>query len=171
MTTKIKIEYVEGDTHLAHIKTTNDSFATILSLGESTERYIYAGEDITISEVLETKVRSEEEIEKIAHICHEANKAYCSTIGDNSHTPWNTLEDNIRQSAIDGVMFRLDNEDTSSEEMHDNWSTFKRNDGWIYGDKKDAEKKTHPCLVSYHNLPEAEKIKDRLFTSIVDSFR
>jgi uncharacterized protein YodC (DUF2158 family) len=44
-------------------------------------------------------------------------------------------------------------------------------EGWVYGETKDSEKKTHPCLVSYDELPEFQKKKDALFCAIVDSLK
>ena len=32
---------------------------------------------------------------------------------------------------------------------------------WTYGARRDDEKKTHPCLVPYEELPEIEKDYDR----------
>lgn len=34
-------------------------------------------------------------------------------------------------------------------------------EGWTYGEKKDAEKKTTPLLIPYDELPESEKEYDR----------
>jgi hypothetical protein len=44
-------------------------------------------------------------------------------------------------------------------------------DGWVYGEVKDAEKKTHPCLVPFDQLPLFQQKKDKLFCAIVDALR
>ena len=44
---------------------------------------------------------------------------------------------------------------------HEVWATGRINDGWTYGETRDDEKKTHPCLVPYEELPESEKDYDR----------
>lgn len=36
-----------------------------------------------------------------------------------------------------------------------------RQQGWTYGEQRDDELKTHPCLVPYEDLPEVEKDYDR----------
>lgn len=44
---------------------------------------------------------------------------------------------------------------------HDLWAAQRIADGWTYGPKRDDAAKTHPDLVPYDELPEAEKDYDR----------
>lgn len=106
-------------------------------------------------------------IEQIAKVCHEANKAYCETIGDISHMDWEETPHNIKQSAMDGVKFFIDNPTATPEMSHQNWTKFKVADGWVYGEEKNTNLKTHPCLVPYGDLPLDQRLKDSLFISIV----
>jgi len=64
------------------------------------------------------------------------------------------------ESLIDGVEFMLLHPDISPEENHDNWMRAKVAQGWVYGEVKDFEKKTHPDLVPFEELPDIEKRKD-----------
>lgn len=48
-----------------------------------------------------------------------------------------------------------------AENVHDVWSAGRMAEGWIYGEKKDAEKKTTPLLIPYSELPESKKAYDR----------
>ena len=48
-----------------------------------------------------------------------------------------------------------------AENTHDIWATQRISEGWQYGPERDDEKKTHPCLVPYSELPEIEKEYDR----------
>jgi hypothetical protein len=48
-----------------------------------------------------------------------------------------------------------------SQMEHRRWLDEKLKGGWQYGPVKDPVKKTHPCLVSWGELPEEEKEKDR----------
>lgn len=60
----------------------------------------------------------------------------------------------------------LDNEildlcEQIAENTHEVWSLGRIKDGWSFGEKRDDEKKHHPCLIPYDELPESEKEYDR----------
>ena len=48
-----------------------------------------------------------------------------------------------------------------AKNTHEVWSANRMADGWTYGEKRDDEKKLHPCLVPYEELSESEKQYDR----------
>lgn len=103
----------------------------------------------------------------IACLCHEANRAYCQAIGDTSQLPWDEAPDWQRASAINGVKFHMDNPDAGPDASHNNWLAEKEKDGWVYGPAKDPNKKTHPCVTAYGNLPIEQRAKDYIFAAIV----
>ena len=105
--------------------------------------------------------------EQIAIVCHEANRALCDTHGDHSQKPWDEAEAWQRDSAIRGVAFARANPDAGDSAQHDAWAADKLEDGWIYGEVKDADAKTHPCLVPFEELPPEQQAKDRIFRAIV----
>lgn len=45
--------------------------------------------------------------------------------------------------------------------VHDIWAAGRIAEGWTYGEEKNVELKTTPCLVQYDDLPESEKDFDR----------
>ncbi len=104
--------------------------------------------------------------EQIAEVCHEANKAYCKSEGDFSQNHWGGAPEWQRTSAIKGVEFARGG-GKSPMDLHQSWCAEKYADGWVYGEVKDPEKKTHPCLVAYGELPLAQRRKDYLFGAIV----
>jgi hypothetical protein len=110
------------------------------------------------------------QIEDIARVCHEANRAYCLEMGDASQVPWNEAPTWQRDSARLGVQLHLAN-DVGPEGSHESWMAQKIADGWQYGPDKDAEKKLHPCLVPFEQLPFEQQFKDRLFHGIVHIFK
>lgn len=103
----------------------------------------------------------------VAMVCHEANRAYCLTIGDNTQKPWKEADEWQKQSSMVGVKGLVDNPSLTPEELHAMWCGQKLQDGWRYGTEKDAEAKTHPCMVPYNQLPEDQQMKDHLFHAIV----
>lgn len=48
-----------------------------------------------------------------------------------------------------------------AKNVHEVWAQGRIAEGWTYGEKRDDEAKTHPCLVPYEELPESEKEYDR----------
>lgn len=52
--------------------------------------------------------------------------------------------------------------DILAEQVHEMWSLSRINDGWTYGEQRNDEKKTTPCLVPYSELSESEKKYDRI---------
>jgi hypothetical protein len=105
-------------------------------------------------------------LEKIAETCHEANRAYCQALGDNSQPAWKDAPAWQRESALNGVMHALTHPDAKPSDSHESWLAEKRAAGWKYGPVKDPEKKEHPCFVEYNALPPEQKAKDFIFLAI-----
>ena len=106
----------------------------------------------------------------IARICHEVNRAYCLAMQEESiAVPWEEVGPEIQKSAIYGVQFLLANPDATPESQHESWRAQKIADGWVYGKDKSFTSKTHPCLVPYAELPQAQKVKDYLFQAVIRS--
>lgn len=108
-------------------------------------------------------------IEDIARVCHEANRAYCLGQGDLTQVGWDQAPTWQRESAVIGVRRAL--EGATPEELHESWLEHKIAEGWIWGPVKDAERRQHPCVVPYAQLPPAQRRKDALFGAIVAALR
>jgi hypothetical protein len=113
-------------------------------------------------------------IEKIAKVVHEANKAYCDTIGDTSQKSWEEAPEWQKKSALAGVKFHVETLNLGirpqPEDSHNSWMKQKVGDGWKYGEVKDEFKKEHPCIVPYNELPLNQRMKDYIFAAIVEAF-
>ena len=48
-----------------------------------------------------------------------------------------------------------------SKNVHDVWAETRIQQGWTYGEQRNDELKTHPCLVPYEELPDSEEEYDR----------
>lgn len=111
------------------------------------------------------------EIKLIAIVCHEANRALCEENGDWSQVPWGASAEWQRESALKGVAFAISTPDGPASAQHDAWMKDKLDNGWKFGPVKDAEKKEHPCLVAFEELPEFQQKKDHLFKAIVNALK
>lgn len=107
------------------------------------------------------------EAEIIAMMCHAANKEWCEIHGDTSQPNWLDAPDWQRESAINGVMFHIANPSAGDSASHDNWMAEKIAAGWVYGDVKNPDEKTHPCIVPFTALPPQQQKKDAIFRAIV----
>lgn len=110
---------------------------------------------------------SDDQVEQLAHICHEANRVFSASLGDHSIAPWEHASDHVKASVRSGVRFALSRPNVTPEHLHVNWCMDKYSAGWKYGEFKSEEDKTHPCLLPYDSLPESQRVKDELFRSIV----
>lgn len=106
-------------------------------------------------------------VEEIARVAHEVNRALCQAFGDDSQSPWEDAPDWQRESAVEGVKMHQADPTLGPSASHDGWMAHKLADGWTYGEVKDAEAKTHPCLVAFEDLPADQQAKDYVFRAVV----
>ena len=110
-------------------------------------------------------------VESIARVCHEINRAYCQALGDDSQLRWEDAPAWQKESAVNGVNFHLANPGASTDRSHNEWLREKDAAGWKYGPVKDVDKKEHPCFVPYDELPVEQKAKDFLFRAVVEALK
>lgn len=107
----------------------------------------------------------------LARIAHAANREFCLVTGDSQASPvWDETGEEMKASAIAGVRCFLDDPNMTPEQLHEEWMNGKLRDGWVHGEVKDADVKTHPCLVPYDQLSAADRFKDTLFMSILMAY-
>ncbi len=108
--------------------------------------------------------------EGCARICHEANRALQIVQADPTipvSEPWDSVDAEMQESAVRGVIGAV--RGNSPAESHAGWMAFKKDHGWVWGPIKDEATKEHPLLVPYEDLPESQRVKDRLFLAIVEA--
>jgi DNA-binding transcriptional MerR regulator len=106
----------------------------------------------------------------IARIIHNANRDLQIIQGDPVPSPpWDDDEvpEYQREQAIAGVEQAMADPDLSPEQSHELWCERMRAEGWTYGETKDPDRKTHPTLLRFVDLPAEQQLKDRLFVAIV----
>jgi len=104
---------------------------------------------------------------QIAKVAHEVNRAYSRTLGDESHLPWDEAPDWQKESIIAGVKMHRENPNATPRDSNESWMSKKLEDGWKLGPEKDAEKKEHPCMLPYDELPAEQRGKDDIFVAMV----
>lgn len=146
--------------NLALIDSSNDvdtTLGAILNNIKKVQRYAKFKEDLKTSNELQSR---------LVLAIHEANKEIQQQTGE--FIP--QLSEHLTKSILDGVYYVLDNPNCTPEQQHNNWCYFKRADGWRYGPEKDFERKEHPCLVPYSELPDVQQRKDSVFRQTLDNF-
>lgn len=113
-------------------------------------------------------------LEQIARVAHAAHLMYCRTIGDHTQLPWESTPEYQREATYNGVRAMIDilsaGETLDPRQAHEGWMEEMLHKGWKYGKVKDYTIKSHPNLVPYDELPDAQKVKDALFANIVATF-
>jgi hypothetical protein len=107
------------------------------------------------------------QLDMISMFVCEANRAACEAHGDFSQVPWKDASNDSKASAISGVTAKINTPSMTPVDQHEEWMCTKFNQGWTFGPEKDADKKTHPCLVPYAALPAAQQAKDAIFADTV----
>lgn len=146
--------------NLALIDSSNDvdtTLGAILTNIKKAQRYTKFKEQLKTSNELQSR---------LVLAIHEANKEIQQQTGE--FIP--QLSEHLTKSILDGIYFVLENPNCTPEQQHNNWCYFKHADGWKYGPEKDFERKEHPCLVPYSELPEIQQRKDDVFRQTLDAF-
>ena len=103
---------------------------------------------------------------QVAQVCHEANRALQDVQQDPiPSVPWIVEDPEIQASTIEGV--RAVRQGIMPRESHEGWMAARYAQGWVWGPEKDPERKMHPNLVPYVDLPPGQKVKDWLFVAII----
>ena len=160
---------VTGESACASPENFDEDMGKEISYGNAFEK-VWMLEGYLLKEKLHEENTDEQSyVEYIAKAAHEVNAAYCLAMDDYSQTSWASAPQWQRDSALKGVRFHMDNPDAEASHSHESWYAEKEADGWVYGEVKDPEKKTHPCMVSFEQLPAAQQAKDFLFRQVVHS--
>lgn len=116
---------------------------------------------------MQSKLLSRSLLLGLAVMAHSVNRAYCTSLGDDSVPAWPDTSESHKKSIAAGVKMHIDNPDTTPEQAHQSWLAAKIADGWVYGEAKDVDAKVHPCIRPYDELPAEQRVKDSLFRDVV----
>lgn len=113
--------------------------------------------------------------EDIARDVHEHNRTGLQAIlrDDAPSQPWDCELPWIKAKTIEAVgvirkaIADREDRDVTCRQLHESWVTWRKSLGWKYGKEKDYIRKTHPCIMPWENLPEAQKAKTELMYDVV----
>ncbi len=109
---------------------------------------------------------------EIAGVCHEANREMTRLLKDVPiQAAWEDCGEDMRASALVGVEWRIKHPDAPASAAHEVWMKERMDKGWVHGEKRDNDKKTHPALVPYDKLPLGVQLKDKVFVAIILALR
>ena len=107
------------------------------------------------------------QLEGIARIAHQINRALRMGIGEDGGPDWFAAPQWMKDSAVAGVKFHMDDPSAKAEDSHKAWLNHKLADGWTYGPVKSEALKVHPCMVPFDKLPKDQQAKDWVFREVV----
>lgn len=102
----------------------------------------------------------------IARTIHEAIRGWVAAHGETPLEPWPSASEWTKRSTMESILWRIENPDAPHAAQHEQWLEQLRRDGWVFGETKDFDRKTHPMMIPYEELPEFEKRKDAIFNAL-----
>lgn len=105
------------------------------------------------------------EYEHIARACHAAHNAITE-----ESINWELTTSSHKRTVYSSIEKILIGLIDTPEAAHENFVKNKINDGWEYGPVYSRTNKTNPRLVSFQELSEMDKLKEKVFFNIVESF-
>ena len=106
-------------------------------------------------------------ITAFAQVAHQQNQAYKAAIGQPLEGSWSQMDSTGQQFVLDKVRYYLMNSHAVVSSLHDDWAYSQFNNGWAFGESLDEEKRTHPLLVLFSELPLTRQIEDLMFMQTV----
>lgn len=105
---------------------------------------------------------------QIARMYHAFNMGRQEIAGDDMPAPpWAYLPRSMRELSMDAVERIRRGVVVTAEDHHEIWFTSMTARGYVWGRDKDHERKTHPALLHWGDLPEQYRTAARMFVHIV----
>jgi len=81
--------------------------------------------------------------------------------------PWEEREEAFQNQFISTIeRICAHGYETTPEAEHESWVRAYEQMGWTYGPIRSRDLKTHPDMVPFDDLPEAERINDAIFLAL-----
>lgn len=109
----------------------------------------------------------------LLRVIHETLRKFNEEITDIPLRKFEEAEPWQREIGMKCLDFLFENHAMSSvtpEIIHETWFQKMQEDGWTLGPEKDGGKKTHPNMVHWNGLDNAQKVKDIMFYNLFITF-
>lgn len=116
---------------------------------------------------------NQETLERVCHMVHEVMRVYRIRSGEFQEgedliLTWHSTPAWVKKAVKRMVIAGLANRSSlTPDKIHRMWAYGKILDGWVYGSSLDPEAKTHPRLVSYQELDDISREKNRMVCAII----
>lgn len=120
---------------------------------------------------------NQEDIERVCRMLYEAMRTHRIIIGesyegDEKALPWDSTPAWVKGEVKRTVIACLAaGSNLTPDFVHSLWAYEKTLDGWTYDASLDLDAKTHPCFVSYPELDDISREKNRLVCAIIRAMR
>jgi hypothetical protein len=108
-------------------------------------------------------------ITAFAQIAYKLDQAYQVAISGESRPNWHELKPEDRKNITDRAIYYLTDPNAVVSSLHERWAHTKYSEGWSYAPQFSEEKKHHPMLVSYADLPLSRRVGDTLFMQTIQT--
>ena len=105
--------------------------------------------------------------EVIAKITHAVDRIIRASMGQ-TILPWDRHEAGLKTEWRAKIGALKGSDSITPQMRHESWAQDMIKAGWVQGDKVDHDKKTHPSICSYEDLPEQVHLLDEVFVAIVE---
>lgn len=102
-----------------------------------------------------------------ARVAHEALRVCRLQFDDASMCSWDSsseLQRDVSRTYVDRMLLGI-----SAKTQHANWRDDRLAAGWKRGPAVDQERKEHPFLCAYKDLPFEQRLKDDMFVRVAQS--
>ncbi|GBC62521.1 hypothetical protein DENIS_3493 [Desulfonema ishimotonii] len=110
-------------------------------------------------------------VEQAARSFHQHLKAFRESLGDYTLPDWEETTKHNREMGVRFVRYTLANQSITPESHHEKWVANMAKRGWRHGNERNPDKKTHPCMVPWEDLPYHEQAKTVLMIATVNILR
>ena len=106
--------------------------------------------------------------EQIARLTYEADRAIRARMGQ-TLPEWGKHEASLKTEWRSKVASFKKKDGITPRSRHESWVKDMITAGWVQGQKIDHDKKTHPAICPYDNLPEEVHLLDDVFVTIIET--